>query len=219
MGYISEFVNVDFYCICGQGGRFSHQGQDSSKSDSSASYSSDSDDSDGMSFRYFSSESVSVLLCWCFTALWHFSGHFRRGQLTFPHCSWASLLGSLSVLSAHSFASDWQLPFLYQRKGESGSVFSIPSRVSHRKILYPLGSCTSAFSDHRSLEFTREYLQSACLCMFVQYTCILLSLLSSETTFWMRLQATFQNRVTSRENLSSGFWPDNTQTGLLSYRD
>ena len=37
-----------------------------------------------------------LLLCWCFTALRHFP----------CHCSWASLLGSLSVLSTHSFASN-----------------------------------------------------------------------------------------------------------------
>ena len=28
-----------------------------------------------------------LLLCWCFMALRHFSGHFGRGQLTNPHCS------------------------------------------------------------------------------------------------------------------------------------
>ena len=39
--------------------------------------------------------------CWCFMDLWHFSGHFRR---------------SLPVLSAHSFTSNWQLPFLNQQK-------------------------------------------------------------------------------------------------------
>ena len=61
-----------------------------------------------------------LLLCWCFVALWHFSGHFEHGQLTYPHYSWASLLGSLPVLSAHSFASNWRLPFLNQRKGENG---------------------------------------------------------------------------------------------------
>ena len=33
------------------------------------------------------------------------------------HCSWASLLGSLPVLSAYSFASNWQLPFLNQQEG------------------------------------------------------------------------------------------------------
>ena len=37
------------------------------------------------------------------------------------HCSWASLLGSLPVLSAHSFASNLQLPFLNPRKGENSS--------------------------------------------------------------------------------------------------
>ena len=56
----------------------------------------------------------------CFTALQHILGHFGRGQLTYPHCSWASLLGSLPVLSAHSFASNWQLLFLNQRKRENG---------------------------------------------------------------------------------------------------
>ena len=43
-----------------------------------------------------------------------------RGQLTDPHYSWTSLLGSLLVLSAHSFASNLQLPFLKQWKGENG---------------------------------------------------------------------------------------------------
>ena len=45
----------------------------------------------------FSYNSFVSWLYWCFTALQHFSGHFRRGQLTYPHCSWASLQGSLSV--------------------------------------------------------------------------------------------------------------------------
>ena len=31
---------------------------------------------------------------------------FRGGQLTYPHCSFASFLGSLPVLSAYSFASN-----------------------------------------------------------------------------------------------------------------
>ena len=35
----------------------------------------------------------------------------------------ASLLGSLPVLSAHSYASNWQMPFLNQRKGENGFRF------------------------------------------------------------------------------------------------
>ena len=50
----------------------------------------------------------------CFTA--NILGSFGRGHLTWPHCSWASLLGSLPVLSAHS----WQLLFLNQRKRENG---------------------------------------------------------------------------------------------------
>ena len=63
---------------------------------------------------------ILLLLCLCFTALRHISGHFGRSQLTYPHCSWASLLGSLPVLGAHSFASNWPLPFLNQQKGENG---------------------------------------------------------------------------------------------------
>ena len=68
-----------------------------------------------------------LLLCWCFTALRHILGHFGRGQ---PHCSWASLLGSLPVLSAHSFPSNWQLPFSSQREGENGhrNVFMTKSQ-------------------------------------------------------------------------------------------
>ena len=45
---------------------------------------------------------ISLLLCWYFMAL-HILDNFGRGQLTYPRCSWASLLGSLPVLSAHSF--------------------------------------------------------------------------------------------------------------------
>ena len=47
-----------------------------------------------------------VVLYLCFIALRHFSGHFWRSQLTYPLCSWASLLGSLPVLSAHFFRSN-----------------------------------------------------------------------------------------------------------------
>ena len=53
-------------------------------------------------------------------ALQHILGHFGRGQLPIPHCSSASLLGSLPELSAHSFASNWQLLFLNQQKRENG---------------------------------------------------------------------------------------------------
>ena len=62
----------------------------------------------------------SCCVWWCFMALRHISGHFGRGQLSYSHCSWANLLGSLQVLSAHSFVNNWQLPFLNKRKGENG---------------------------------------------------------------------------------------------------
>ena len=74
-------------------------------------------------------------LSWCFTAIWHFSGHFRRGQLTYPQCSWASLLGSLPVLSAHSFPSNWQLSFLNQPKGENGRRNYFMTNVHERMLL------------------------------------------------------------------------------------
>ena len=48
---------------------------------------------------------VVVLVFYGSSALQHFSGHFGHGQLTYQHCSWASLLDSLPVLSAHSFVS------------------------------------------------------------------------------------------------------------------
>ena len=54
------------------------------------------------------------------SALQHILDHFWCGQLTYTHCSWASLLGCLPVLSAHSFASNWQLIFMNQRKRENG---------------------------------------------------------------------------------------------------
>ena len=43
------------------------------------------------------------------------------GQLTYTHCSWADLdlLSGLPVLIAHTFASNWQLPFLNQQQEEN----------------------------------------------------------------------------------------------------
>ena len=69
---------------------------------------------------------LTLLFIWydfCFTALQHILGHFGRGQLPSPHCSWASLLGSLPLLNAHSFVSNWQLLFLNQRKNGRRNVF------------------------------------------------------------------------------------------------
>ena len=47
-----------------------------------------------------------LLLSWCFTALRHFLCQFGCGHLTltYPHCSWTSLLSGLPVLSGHYFA-------------------------------------------------------------------------------------------------------------------
>ena len=59
---------------------------------------------------------VVVLMFYSLSTLF---SHFGCGHLSYPHCSWASLLGSWPVLSANSFASNWQLPVLNQWKGEN----------------------------------------------------------------------------------------------------
>ena len=82
--------------------------------------------------HYISWSCLGSLLVGCIRVLrpWHILGNFGRSHLTQPHCSWASLLGSLPVLSAHSFASNWQLTFLNQQKGGSGrrNVFMTKSQ-------------------------------------------------------------------------------------------
>ena len=61
--------------------------------------------------------SEAMLFCWCFTALrYFFLGHLGQSQLTYQYSSWASLVGSLPVLSAHFITSNRQLPFLNQRE-------------------------------------------------------------------------------------------------------
>ena len=84
--------------------------------------------------------SVVVVVCGCFTALQHFSGHLERGQLTYPHCSWASLLGSLPVLSAHSFASNRQLPFFLISGRERMAVEIISWPISTKEYCRTWGS-------------------------------------------------------------------------------
>ena len=76
-----------------------------------------------------------LLLSLCFTALRHILGHSGCGQLTYPHCSWTSILGSLPVLSGHSFASNRQLPFLNQRKGENGHRNSFMTKSQRKNVL------------------------------------------------------------------------------------
>ena len=47
-------------------------------------------------------------------------GHVECGQFTEPHIYWAGLvLLAVNQYCAHSFARNWQLPFLNQRKGEN----------------------------------------------------------------------------------------------------
>ena len=59
-------------------------------------------------------------LCWGFTAQSTQWGHVERGQFTSPHRYRTSLvLQAVNQYCAHSFARNWQLPFLNQRKGEN----------------------------------------------------------------------------------------------------
>ena len=49
-----------------------------------------------------------------------FYGPVERGQFTQPHVYWAGLvLYAVNQYCAHSFARNWQLAFLNQRKGEN----------------------------------------------------------------------------------------------------
>ena len=62
------------------------------------------------------------------------STHFKSLKNIDPHCSWASLLGSLPVFIAHSFTSNWQLPFLKQRKGETGRRNGFMTKLLERMM-------------------------------------------------------------------------------------
>ena len=77
---------------------------------------------------------VVVVLCSCIIALRHIVGHFGHGQLTYPHCSWASLLCRLPARSAHSVASNWQLPYMNQRKGENGRRNDFMTKLHERML-------------------------------------------------------------------------------------
>ena len=48
--------------------------------------------------------------------------------------TWASLLGSLPVLSVHSYASNWQLPFLNQQKGENSRTNYFMANLKERMV-------------------------------------------------------------------------------------
>ena len=48
--------------------------------------------------------------------------------------TWASLLGSLPVLSVHSYASNWQLLFLNQRKGEKSHTKYFMANLKERML-------------------------------------------------------------------------------------
>ena len=69
------------------------------------------------------------------------STHFRSFQarsVNLATLSWANLLGSVPVLSAHLFPSNWQIPFLNRRKGEN-SCRNIFMTKSQQKNVAGLG--------------------------------------------------------------------------------
>ena len=59
---------------------------------------------------------------------------FRVRSVTLINYSWASLLGSLPVLSAHSFTSNWQLLFLNQRKRENGRRIFFMTKFPRKNV-------------------------------------------------------------------------------------
>ena len=61
-----------------------------------------------------------ICLCWGFMAQSTQWGHVERGQATSPYIYWADLvLYAINQYCAHSFARNWQLPFLNLQKGEN----------------------------------------------------------------------------------------------------
>ena len=124
-----------------------------------------------------------------------------HGRLTYPHCSWTSLLGSLPVLSAHSFASNWQLPFLNQRKGENGcrnfitkhyerllpdvriepSTVRITGGRGSDRATVPDSLMRSRIIRNRSLLWPlicKHCIHLACVCVLLMFPCFLLFVLS-----------------------------------------
>ena len=61
---------------------------------------------------------LNVCLCWGFMAQSTQWGHVEHGQFTKAHVYWTGLvLYEVNQYCAHSFARNWQLPFLNQQKG------------------------------------------------------------------------------------------------------
>ena len=77
-------------------------------------------------FLQYLDPSVIVVVVLVFYALRHFSCHLGRGQLTYPHCSWANLIGSLPVLSAHTFVTDNCPPWISRMERMAIEMMSWP---------------------------------------------------------------------------------------------
>ena len=81
-----------------------------------------------MSIPHIRKAPCLLFWCWCFTALWHISSNFGRGQLAYIYCSWASHLDSLPVLSAHSSPVTDNCPsWIRRRERMAVEIISIPN--------------------------------------------------------------------------------------------
>ena len=77
---------------------------------------------------------VTLLLNW-----WVFyspSTHFRSFRVRSVNLA-TLFLGSLPVLSDHSFANNWQLPFLNQRKGDNGCRMFFVTKSQRTNVAGP----------------------------------------------------------------------------------
>ena len=84
------------------------------------------------------------LFDFCFTTLQHILGHFGRGQLPLPHCSWASLLGSLPEYLVHiispvtdNYSCRYSHMFLYTEVYIRGRSYQIMLSENKKESIVP----------------------------------------------------------------------------------
>ena len=91
-----------------------------------------------------------VCLSWGFTAQSIQWGHVKHGQFTYPHFQWAGLvLLAVDQYCAHSFARNWQLPFLNQWNGENDRRNYFLIKSSQKNVTDRVGSNPQP-PDHQS---------------------------------------------------------------------
>ena len=103
-------------------------------------------------------------------------GHVEHGQFTKPHFYLAGLvLKAVNQYCAHSFARNWQLTFLNQRKGENDRRKYFIIQSPRKNVADPVGSkrnrlITSRMRiqlSHRGVY--KMYLMDGILCVFIIY--------------------------------------------------